>query len=249
LWLIRGAATPERTFWRILVPFCILVGIAVVGERDPLGVPHLTLLALEVAGLTLLAAAFPKLGRAFRLAIVVGCCIDFSLGVYLQAYVEGMENSPVAMVYPELSFRGRDFLTVGSTPESLGENPWHNWWIKRRGELSERWLAELPRAHQGDRLFAYSWPQLRGILTDAIHDDAVNWGAWGARHGGHVNFLGDWAAGASGGGSDIASGLFLLMFAGCVVLLLRETMATAHPLKPAPVRHAVTRGAARRARR
>jgi hypothetical protein len=249
LWLIRGAATPERTFWRILVPFCILVGIAVVGERDPLGVPHLTLLALEVAGLTLLAAAFPKLGRAFRLAIVVGCCIDFSLGVYLQAHVEGMENSPVAMVYPELSFRGREFLTVGSTPESLGENPWHNWWIKRRGELSERWLAELPRAHQGDRLFAYSWPQVRGILADAIHDDAVNWGAWGARHGGRVDFLGDWAAGLSGGGSDIASGVFLLMFAGCVVLLLRETMTTAHPVKAAPVRRPVTRAAARRARR
>ena len=179
LWLIRAAATPERTFWRILVPFCIVVGIAVVGERDPLGVPHLTLLALEVAGITLLAAAFPKLGRAFRLAIVMGCCIDFSLGVYLQAHVEGMENSPFAMVYPELSFRGRDFLTVGSTPESLGENPWHNWWIKRRGELSERWLAELPRGHQGDRLFAASWPQVQGILKDASHDDEVNWGVGG----------------------------------------------------------------------
>ncbi len=71
LWLLwrrlgRGRGGGERNFWRALVPFCVVVGVAVVGERDARGVPHLTLLALEAIGLALVAAHFLKFpkGRA-----------------------------------------------------------------------------------------------------------------------------------------------------------------------------------------
>ena len=248
LWLIRGAATPERTFWRILVPFCILVGIAVVGERDPLGVPHLTLLALEVAGLYGWRRRFRTWARVpaghrggvlYRLLarrVSSGPCG----GHGELARCDGLSRAEFpgpGLPHGRIYSRNRSAKILGTTGGSRDA----------ASSRSDGW-RNCRAVMRGDRLFAYSWPQVRGILTDAIHDDAANWGAWGARHGGRVDFLGDWAAGTSGGGSDIASGLFLLMFAGTVVLLLRETMATAHPVKAARVKQPVTR-AARRARR
>jgi len=37
--LVRGNALREKVFWRWMVPSVFVVGIAVVGERDPNGVP------------------------------------------------------------------------------------------------------------------------------------------------------------------------------------------------------------------
>ena len=42
----------------MLIGFSLLIGLAVVGERDYFGVAHLTLVPLELLGLTLLAARF-----------------------------------------------------------------------------------------------------------------------------------------------------------------------------------------------
>jgi hypothetical protein len=244
-WLIQGEARPERLFWRILIPFCIVVGIAVVGERDPLGVPHLTLLALEVAGITLLAAAFSKFGRTLRLVVVLGCCLDFSLGVLLQARVESMENTPGETTFPDLSFANGRFQTTGGTPDSLAEAPWLNWTLKHRGELYARWLQEAPRGNERNNRFRALWPQVSGILVDGLRDDRDNWGGWAARHGGNLGHLADWAGGLSGGGTEIATGTFVLLFAGCLVLLLRQALESAPRAKPAYVKH----GSARRARR
>ena len=46
----------ERKFWAWLIASVSLVGLAVVGERDLLGAAHLTLIPIEVLGLTLLAS-------------------------------------------------------------------------------------------------------------------------------------------------------------------------------------------------
>jgi hypothetical protein len=72
---------------------CVVVGLGVVGERTQFGAAHLTLIPLEMLGLTLIAAAF-SWGRVVAIAVVAGCLADFSLGVFLQARVDALENTP-----------------------------------------------------------------------------------------------------------------------------------------------------------
>jgi hypothetical protein len=76
----------------------VLVGVGVVGERDFMGSAHLTLMPMEVLGLSLIAAAFPW-RRLAAIAIVAGCFVDFSLGVFLQARLEAFENTPQRTVF------------------------------------------------------------------------------------------------------------------------------------------------------
>ena len=54
----RKGLGAERNFWLMLIAFSLLIGLAVVGERDYFGVAHLTLVPLELLGLTLLSARF-----------------------------------------------------------------------------------------------------------------------------------------------------------------------------------------------
>ena len=74
-------ARPEWRFWRIMIPFCVVAGVAVVGERDLFGSAHLTMLPLEVLGLSLIAASFPW-RRKVAVWLLAGCAIDFGLGVF-----------------------------------------------------------------------------------------------------------------------------------------------------------------------
>src|SRR5437879_1554929 len=105
LWLLsrvlyrRLRSGPEGTFWLAMIPFCLVVGIASTGERDPLGKAHLTLLPLEILGLSLLASTFP-LRRALLTLVVAGCLIDFSFGIFLHAHLESLENSPQTTIFP-----------------------------------------------------------------------------------------------------------------------------------------------------
>ncbi len=57
---LRRPSLPGSTrwFWMAMISFCVLTGIASVGERDPLGVAHATLLTVEVLGLSMLAVHF-----------------------------------------------------------------------------------------------------------------------------------------------------------------------------------------------
>jgi hypothetical protein len=236
LWLLyrglaRGEPGRERLFWRILVPAAVAIGIAVVGERDPLGVSHLTLLALQIAGLTMLASAFPKMNRAVRLAIVAGCCVDFALGIYLHARVESLENTGRSAVFAEVTYQGNgQFAMSQPTSSSLTQAAWGNWLLKRKDEIFAKWLGELPRGRENDPLFLVNWKRFEQQLKTGLADDAANWGGWRGRHGGALTHLGDHVAGESGRGTDIASGLFALLFAGCIALLAREAITG----KPAP---------------
>jgi hypothetical protein len=42
----------------MLIGFSLVIGFAVVGERDSFGVAHLALVPMELLGITLLAARF-----------------------------------------------------------------------------------------------------------------------------------------------------------------------------------------------
>lgn len=226
--LLRGEPGPERLFWRVLIPSCLLLGVAVVGERDPLGVPHLTLLPLEIAGLTVLASAFPRLNTAVRLLIVAGCCVDFGLGVFLQARIESLENTPRQTVFTEIVYQGQgQFAMSPQSANSLSERAQGAWTLKHRAGMYQRWLEDFPRGRENDVMFRVNWPNLARQLKAAIAAEAEAWGGWHARHGGVLGHLGDRAAGETGTGTDVASGVFLLMFAGCMWLFARQALAAA----------------------
>ena len=83
----KGCAARSAQFWMWLIGFTVIVGIAVVGERDFFGVGHLTLIPMEVLGLTLLSAQFFR-RRLIAFAIIAGCAFDFALGVFFHARIQ-----------------------------------------------------------------------------------------------------------------------------------------------------------------
>jgi hypothetical protein len=234
--LLRRATARELNFWRALVPFCLVVGIAVVGERDNNGVPHLTLLALEVLGLCFLASVLPKFGHSMRILVVAFCCVDFAIGVYWQAHIESLENTPEHTVFTQLNYSGTSGWREPPTEFALSETAWGNWAAKHQVGMYQRWLRDLPVGHEADPAFQAQWSQLRPMLEEGIHDFDVSWGAWPRRHGGVIAYLGDSVAGRSGAGTDIASAVVLLMFVfGCVLVVRMPQPATKTVAKAAPV--------------
>ena len=230
-----GGRGSELDFWRWLVPFCLVVGIAVVGERDPLGVSHLTLLSLEILGLCYLAGAMANFRTPLRTAVVVFCCVDFAAGVYWQAHIESLENTAGQTVFPQLTYRDGVIHRDSPTELSLSDPAWQNWASKHQVELYKRWLRDLPAGHDADPQFQEQWAQLKPVFLEGIHDFGVNWGYWAERHGGVLTYLGDDVAGRTGAGTDLVSALVLLLFAcGCVLVLRMPQPAIA--AAPAPVR-------------
>ncbi|HLH20795.1 MAG TPA: hypothetical protein VKX45_26455 [Bryobacteraceae bacterium] len=244
--LLWGRPGRKRAFWRFFVPFCVVLGIAVVGERDPNGVPHLTLLSLEALGLALLAANFRQLPQPLRFLLIAGCCADFYFGVYLQARMESMENTPRRVVYPDLQYAGGRFLTNGLGPDNLGNAAWQAWALKHRVALIGHWIEDLPRLHGDEPLFRQWWPSMEKQFRELRDFDAANCGGWGARHGGTVEYLGDLVAGPSGQGVVVAGWIFAAMFLGLIGALARQAWL-AEPARPAPVK-APPRRKKRRAR-
>jgi hypothetical protein len=214
----------ERDFWRVAVPLAIVIGVAVVGERDTKGVAHLTLLPVVALGVTALASAFPRCSIALRLAIVAGCCLDFGLGVFLQARVEGLENTPREIVYPDTVYVGYGRFQTAPAEHALSEIARTNWMLKHKGELFLYWLDQMPRRYPPDPMFQASWAQLSDEIRTRLASDSVNWGGWFERNGGRLAYLGDHVAGVSGVGTDVASGILLLWFGGCLCLLVRQTL-------------------------
>jgi hypothetical protein len=209
-------AYPERQFWLILIAGGLLLGIAVVGERDPLGVAHLTLLALQAVGLSMLAAVVPWRRRSLAILLLAGCTVDFSLGVLLHARVEGLENSAQATVFPGVEFVNGQVRTAAPGAQALSDSARTNWYVKNRLALPAQWLVELQQRYGNYAAFQRIRPQLDAQLERMRSDDARIWQGWFGRHGGHLEFLGDHLADSSVG-SVLLSMLFLCL--ACGVLL------------------------------
>jgi hypothetical protein len=227
LWLLNhrltaGKARPEKVFWRWMVPCCVVLGIAVVGERDPNGVPHLTLISMEVLGLALLAANFRRFPRAVQFLLIAACCVDFYFGVHLEARMESLENTPSQIIYPQPRYAGGRFFFAGDGPQALSEDVFWTWMLKHRATLYPKFLKEIPAAHQGDPVFDSAWPGFQRFLIEGLLDDARNWNAWGVSHG-DIAFLGDCVAGPSGQGVETAAWVFALLYVGLVGLLVRQS--------------------------
>ena len=206
LWLLyrrlyrRVPRSSERSFWLAMIPFCVLIGIASVGERAPLGSAHLTLLPMEILGLSLLAAVFP-LRRAFLTLVVAGCLIDFSFGIFLHAHVESLENSPQSTIFRSLSAIDTNQPNAVVTPDSPSALGWNNWILKHQYAQ----LVELSRSAHPDAVLG------RARREEWLQEDEVYWHGWFARNSGSVGFLGDHTAGESGMGTKILASLLVML--------------------------------------
>ncbi len=233
LWMLfrafrSPARLPERGFWLAFIPIVIVLGIAVVGERDLMGLAHLTLIPLEALGITLIAACFPWT-RTVTLFLLAGCAIDFSLGIFLQERVQNMQNTPDRTIYSGLTIENNRVLTGAEGPDALGGAAWVNWFWKSRDELHQQWIAELGTMPQTPSVRRFA-----DEMRTEIGKNSRNFGGWYGRHGGHITFLGDRLAGPSFAGIDGPSVLFLILFVALMRAFGRESFRFARAALPEP---------------
>jgi hypothetical protein len=194
----------ERNFWLMLIGFSLLIGLAVVGERDYFGVAHLTLIPLELLGITLLAARFFS-RRLVALLIVSGCAIDFSMGVFFHARMQHLDNTAEHTYFTGLSYGNGQFVIGGAGPDSLNIYAWRNWLGKHHVALNEKWLALGEAYHRGDPAVEAAKVDLRAAVAERLKEDEVNWHGWYRRNGGEFELIGDHF-----GGGDATSVLLAL---------------------------------------
>ena len=225
--------TPVRSFWLWLIVFSVIVGIASSGERDMFGVGHLTLISLEMLGVTLLSTQLRKT-RWLQAAIVAGCAIDFGLGVYLHDRVQHLDNTREHTYYTGLGIKNGRFDVGMFGPDSVGHISWRNWFNKRQFVLGREWLAAAEQFHPGEPGLEASRNVLRSAMQEKFAEDQKYWHGWFARHGGEMTYLGDWF-----GDSDLTSILMVVLAAGMLWKL-----AQPEPVRvPVPVRAAASKEA------
>ena len=252
VWLLWGfvrrgsAGAREWGFWRLLIPICIMLGLCVVGARLPFGAAHLTLIPLEILGLSLIAAAFPW-QRAAAIAVVAGCLVDFSLGVFLQARVEALENTPQRTVFTAGLNLGYAGFQMGSpTPDGLSESAWENWFFKHRFALCRRFLGRLPGYQPPDAADRQVLSRAQAQLQRHLEEDTLFWRGWWGRHDYTLAFLGDDVAGASGDGAVVPRAMLVILFLALMGALVREIL---REMRPTPPRRVPPRTRARHRRR
>jgi hypothetical protein len=248
VWLLWGfvrrrpAGLREWRFWRVLIPICVVVGVAVVGERSPFGAAHLTLIPLEILGLSLVAAAFPW-RRAAAIAVLAGCLVDFSLGVFLQARVEALENTPQRTVFvASLNPQYGGFQMGSPTADGLSESAWENWFFKHRFTLCRRLLDRLAAYRPPDAADAEVASRAQAQLQRHLAEDATYWQGWWGHHDYKLAFLGDDVAGESGEGAVVPQAVLVILFLALMAALWRE-------MRPAAPRRVPQRAPSRRSRR
>jgi hypothetical protein len=238
----RSAGLREWPFWRVLIPTCIVVGVAVVGERSPFGAAHLTLIPLEILGLSLVAAAFPW-RRAAAIAVVAGCLVDFSLGVFLQARVEALENTPGRTVFSaSLNPQYGGFQMGSPTRDGLSESAWENWFFKHRFALCRGFLDRLAGYRPADPADREVASRAQAQLHRHLDEDAQYWQGWWGRRSYTLAFLGDAVAGPSGDGAVVPQAVLVILFLTLMGALLRQ-------MRPRPPRRVPQRAPSRRSRR
>jgi hypothetical protein len=244
LWLFfktsARAGPQSRRFWLLLIPFSVLAGVAVIGESNPFGAAHLTLLPMEVLGLALLAAAFPW-SRAAAIILLAGCAVDFSLGIFLQARIESLENTPRRTVFT-VAFNPADGAPVPGrpTPYSLSPQAFGNWYAKHSYEIGARWLHDSSQRGPADPGIAPFEALVRGRFQTGMADDALFWHGWFSRHGNAMRHLGDLAAGWLDRGLNIPAGALIALFAGQMWVMAGTALRAIAPPGKTLARYAPT---------
>ena len=240
LWLLfvhlrkGGGRISERNFWLAFIPVVILLGIAVVGEPDLMGVAHLTLMPLVTLGVTLIAASFPW-GRFVTVLLIAGCVVDFAFGIYLHARVQNFENTPGRTIFSGLTMQNNQVIPGGQGPDTLGGASWLNWVWKSRDKIMHEWLQELGALPQSPGI-----RNLEANLEGGLRANERNFGGWYRLHGGEISMIGD-HLGASEAAANTASALMIVLFAGLLVVLWREASASPAAVPELAGAHQATR--------
>jgi hypothetical protein len=227
LWLLirrlrRSGLTPESVFWTAFIAFCVLVGLAVVGERDQYGLAHLTLFALEVLGLTLLTSAFSR-RRTLMFLVIAGCMVDFSLGVFLNAHVQSLEENSPKPIFGALEFSDTALERAIPVSDALSDFAWINWFGKHRIALCDQWLAQLPEHNKSNPAFQSNWPVAKTEILKMRQEDDAAWGGWYSRHDGQIEYIGDHVIGRAG--EALPAAVLLIFVIGLITTLIRQTRA------------------------
>jgi hypothetical protein len=229
LWLLwrglrRDAPVDTRQFWAWVIGASMVIGLSVVGERDYYGTAHLTLLPVQLLGLTLLASRFRQ-SRVLAMLLVIGCAIDFSLGVLLHLRVEHLENTPAHTYFSGPSVMNGQ-VVVAPSPEGLSGYASDNWLRKHQLANAQRWRGELMNVQ------AEGKPQVMAMLDQLTTEDARLFKGWYGRHGGEVDFIGDHF-----GTSEIPSAILAIVFAGLMwKLWISVPVAQKKTVMPAPMK-------------
>jgi hypothetical protein len=228
VWLLidvfrKGERGQERTFWLMLIGFSVLIGLAVVGERDYFGSAHLTLLPLELLGLTFLAARF-YWRRWIAYLIVAGCALDFSIGILLHARVQHLDNTAEHTYFTGLSFGNGQFLIGAPGPDSLNMSAWRNWMAKHQIVLCRQWLEMGEGFRPGDPALMQAKVDLRAAIAGPLKDDDTIWHGWYRRHGGELQLIGDHF-----GGSDATTILLVLAAIGLLWKTAQDARRVSSP--------------------
>jgi 4-amino-4-deoxy-L-arabinose transferase-like glycosyltransferase len=221
----KSCAAAERRFWIWLVPAVVVLGIAVVGERDVNGVAHLTLVPMEMIGLVWLAANFRRRRWAAWL-ILAGALVDFPLGVMLQARVQNLENSPGHTIFTGLSFAGGGISAGAPGPESLSRGAWVNWLAKQRSAKAREFVGEIDRKRGEGMAPTAEMAAVRASLQELAGEDRAAWGGWFSRHGGSVAFIGD-----AFGEGWVPCALLWALWLGLLWMLWRHLPPAAAPVQ------------------
>jgi hypothetical protein len=186
------------------------------------------LLSLIALALSLLAVAVSR-RRALLIAVVVGCAIDFSLGVYLQAHIESLENNSGMDVYTSgLSQRTGEPQFGNPVPAQLSEIAWVNWYQKHRFRLCADWLAMLDQYQAAGGAQGTLLSLSRANLREELRADTVYFDGWYARHGNELDYLGDHLASLPPGGAPALT-LLLLLFLALMGTVLRRELSVPAP--------------------
>jgi hypothetical protein len=210
-WRERTARRPERSFWVILVPACVTLGVAVHAALEEFGVAHVTLLTLFALGLTLLAVRAGSLPRAARVALLIGGILDFSLGVVLPARIEHFENTPERTVFGPFALMPGGHAALEPPPRGqLSRFAWDNWFRKHQFAACHAWIEE-----PGVRVN----PLAHTALERCLAEDHTYWHGWYEHHGGALVFLGDHVA-----GSSLPAVALGVLFLGLLGVLYRQLL-------------------------
>jgi len=228
----------RRLRWSPLEKLCGSVGLslillylaawAIYCARPPGGAAAYFVVT-AVLGLTLLAAAIPW-SRAAAIILLAGCAVDFSLGIFLQARIESLENTPRRTVFT-VAFNPADGSPVPGKPApySLTVQTFGNWYAKHSYEIGARWVRDSSQRGPAGPGIAPFRALVRDRFQAGMADDTLFWHGWFTRHGNAMRRLGDLAAGWLDRDLNIPAGALVVLFAGLMWVMARTALRAVAP--------------------
>ena len=121
-----GERPPGAAFWLSFLAFTIVVGIAVHGDEDKVGLAHICLQPLVVLGVAWTSAGFGRWPAGLKLAAAAGLLLDALLGIALHFWFQSVTFGAFPEGGGPLGMKRADLL-VGSV--------YANWKLKEKTGL------------------------------------------------------------------------------------------------------------------